>query len=737
MKDKIFSFLLIASGLFLSSCGNENQECVHSWDQGSVILEATCEEDGEMLYHCLNCEETKTEAIIKLGHNESEDYRYDEEGHYHYCTVCEKEMETQEHQFSDVEVIKEPSVLENGTMKIVCDICGYESEREIEKITHEKGNVYDYDETFHWFTCSKHDDCQVSFDMTPHNFEEVSRVESTCETKGSVTYKCSDCEYQKIEELELASHTYGEEYYNVSELGHCHKCEVCEENGEIEEHVMIDDVVLEEATGDKTGIMKTKCQYCDYTSTRIIEKLNHEQGQEIKYDETSHWIGCSSHQNCDMKYQEEEHNLVEIARVNPTCENEGSVTYKCNGCDYQKIEILEKLTHDYGSEYIYNETHHYHQCELCDGIDQEIAHEFDIVEIVTKPTLHSEGLQSTYCICGYKNPDDEVIPAQSNFRYDFSLESGTSSWSYGSVVYNWGESESFEFTPITTVNEDSYIGEGIEVKAGWINANNMMAIAYTASEDINVKAYIDFVGGVDSTRLSLRIGIKDNEGNLLANPEFNYNSESNIIDLEKEYQLLEGYTIYFIFGNEAGSNLEAFPNGTLDIKIVEHEIINTENDVANFRNDFTLESGTSSWSYGSVVYNWGESESFEFTPITTVNEDSYIGEGIEVKAGWINANNMMAIAYTASEDINVKAYIDFVGGVDSTRLSLRIGIKDNEGNLLANPEFNYNSESNIIDLEKEYQLLEGYTIYFIFGNEAGSNLEAFPNGALDIRFVEN
>ena len=43
-------------------------EHVHEWDEGQVVLPATCETEGEMLYTCLICGETKTESIAPLGH---------------------------------------------------------------------------------------------------------------------------------------------------------------------------------------------------------------------------------------------------------------------------------------------------------------------------------------------------------------------------------------------------------------------------------------------------------------------------------------------------------------------------------------------------------------------------------------------------------------------------------------------------------------------------------------------
>ena len=92
---------------------------------------------------------------------------------------------------------------------------------------------------------------------------------------------------------------------------------------------------------------------------------------------------------------------------------------------------------------------------------------------------------------------------------------------------------------------------------------------------------------------------------------------------------------------------------------------------------------------------------------------------------------MLGIGYTVAEDTQLKALIRFVGGVESTRLALRIGIKNQEDVLYGNPSF-HGTDTNVLETTVEYELKAGDTIYFIFSNEAGSNAEAYPNGALDI-----
>lgn len=47
----------------------DNEEHEHTWDEGVITKEATCTEDGEIVYACTSCEETKTEVIKATGHD--------------------------------------------------------------------------------------------------------------------------------------------------------------------------------------------------------------------------------------------------------------------------------------------------------------------------------------------------------------------------------------------------------------------------------------------------------------------------------------------------------------------------------------------------------------------------------------------------------------------------------------------------------------------------------------------
>lgn len=117
------------------NCVTENNREGHSWDNGTENKPATEYAEGEMLYTCTVCSQTKTEPITKLPHTHkwSDEWTYDENYHWHECTEAdlhESEVHGDEipHDWELSEVLKEATCAETGTEKYVCTVCGAEKE---------------------------------------------------------------------------------------------------------------------------------------------------------------------------------------------------------------------------------------------------------------------------------------------------------------------------------------------------------------------------------------------------------------------------------------------------------------------------------------------------------------------------------------------------------------------------------------------------------------------------------
>jgi hypothetical protein len=75
----------------------------HSWNDGEVTKEPTCEETGVKTYTCTECEEAKTETIAALGHEYSTEYTVDKEAtcmeagsKSRHCVRCDSKTDVTE-----------------------------------------------------------------------------------------------------------------------------------------------------------------------------------------------------------------------------------------------------------------------------------------------------------------------------------------------------------------------------------------------------------------------------------------------------------------------------------------------------------------------------------------------------------------------------------------------------------------------------------------------------------------
>ena len=481
---------------------------------------------------------------------------------------------------------------------------------------------------------------------------------------------------------------------------------------EAHEHVWDNGVVTEQPSCTEDGIKIYTCTGCNQTRQETIAAMGHATSAPVRenvsaatctedgsYDEVVYCLVCDAEISREtVEVTAAGHKPATAVRENEveaTCITPGSydeVVY-CSVCD----EVLERTT-----------------------VTGELGdHSWDEGEVEAERTLTTDGkIVYTCSVCHEER--EETLPAGAYFADDFSL-TDSGAWLYGYVNYKWEAPEDFTFVEATSNGTDAWIADGVEIKEAWINAGAMTTIGYTVTEDINVNVNLSFTGGTGLTKLALRVGIKNGDGAIYSNPSY---TNGNTISLNQRYALNAGDTIYFIFSNEAGDVEGAYPNGDLSISLTPVK------PVAQFSEDFLLTTG-GAWKYGYVNYQWGASENFEFVEATSNGTDAWTADGVEIKAGWINASAMTTIAYTATEDMTVNVNLLFTGGTEQTKLALRVGIKNSEGALYSNPTF-HGPNNNTTSLSQSYTLKAGDTIYFIFSNEASSVEGAYPNGQLEI-----
>ena len=139
----------------------------------------------------------------------------------------------------------------------------------------------------------------------------------------------------------------------------------------------------------------------DLAMTPVADGHTHKYGTEWKYDETKHWHECE----CGNKADITAHTFKQIIDKEATATEKGSKHEECTVCGYKKAAVdipkIDSHNHNYGTEWKYDETNHWHECE--DGEKADItAHTFKQI-IDKKATATEKGSKHEECtVCGYK-----------------------------------------------------------------------------------------------------------------------------------------------------------------------------------------------------------------------------------------------------------------------------------------------------------------------------------------------
>ena len=139
----------------------------------------------------------------------------------------------------------------------------------------------------------------------------------------------------------------------------------------------------------------------DLTMTPAADGHTHKYGTEWKYDSTNHWHECEDGEKADITA----HNFKWIIDKEATTAEKGSKHEECTVCGYKKTAVdipkIDSHNHDYGTEWKYDSTNHWHECE--DGNKADItAHNFKWI-IDKEATTTEKGSKHEECtVCGYK-----------------------------------------------------------------------------------------------------------------------------------------------------------------------------------------------------------------------------------------------------------------------------------------------------------------------------------------------
>ena len=136
----------------------------------------------------------------------------------------------------------------------------------------------------------------------------------------------------------------------------------------------------------------------------------HSYGTEWKYDDTNHWHACECGDKADIAAHSTSEWIVDTAATETA---DGAKHKECTVCK----KVLETApipatgsthTHSYGTEWKYDGTNHWHECE-CDDKADTAAHSFQWV-IDKAATKEATGIKHEECtVCGAKRSENTVI----------------------------------------------------------------------------------------------------------------------------------------------------------------------------------------------------------------------------------------------------------------------------------------------------------------------------------------
>ena len=280
------------------------------------------------------------------------------------------------------------------------------------------GSPWYSDENSHWHQCTDSacpDPRGSTKDLASHTFVwKVDKAATETQT-GLKHEECTVC--KKV--LETATipathtHSYGTDW-KYDDTNHWHECE-CGDKADVAAHIASEWIVDTAATETADGTKHKECTVCKKVlETETIPATGsthtHSYGTDWQYDKTNHWHECQCGDKADIAAHSASKWIVDTAATETA---DGAKHKECTVCKM----VLETATipaagsthtHSYGTDWKYDGTNHWHECECGDEADTA-AHNFQWV-IDKAATKEATGIKHEECtVCGAKRSENTVI----------------------------------------------------------------------------------------------------------------------------------------------------------------------------------------------------------------------------------------------------------------------------------------------------------------------------------------
>ncbi len=273
--------------LHVRECANDKdhyEKQDHTWDEGKVTTEPTCEQEGIKTFTCSVCKGTKTEPIPENGHVWGEWVKADATSHKRVCKTNASHIDTEDHTpIIDPEI--EATCTETGkTEGSHCDICNSViiEQTTTPALKHDFTGEYEKDADGHWHICER-DNCEETDTKAGHTYNTTNCAEVAT---------CTVCNYEKP----AGEHTWSD-WTKVDDTNHKRTCS-CTAT-ETAEHKWDDGKITTEPTETAEGVKTYTCSECKGTKTEAVPAIpeeneptsiytfNEEKGLRIKWTEAT------------------------------------------------------------------------------------------------------------------------------------------------------------------------------------------------------------------------------------------------------------------------------------------------------------------------------------------------------------------------------------------------------------------------------------------------------------------
>ena len=333
------------------SSGQAIPKTDHTWDNGKVTTEATCEHTGVRTYTCSVCGETKEEETPKTDHT-----------------------------YDDGTVTKKPTCIETGIKTYTCTVCQKTKTEEIPATGHQHTEIRNKKEA----TCKDNGytgdtyckDCGTKLSSgeviskKAHDYEVKDRQKPTCTTDGYVLSVCKACGDEKQEVLPATGHQHTE-IRNKKEATckaegytgdmYCKDCGEKLSDGKTiaktTEHTWDAGKVTKAATCTEKGVKTYTCTVCGATKTEEIAATGH-QHTEVRnkveatctkegYSGDVYCTDCGTKLSSGTEIARKAHEYEERERNEANCKRNGYILFVCKVCGDEKREVLPKTDHQH------------------------------------------------------------------------------------------------------------------------------------------------------------------------------------------------------------------------------------------------------------------------------------------------------------------------------------------------------------------------------------------------------